>query len=547
MKANLKSIIFVFGILIFVLQGCTHDNLEPIAPPVDNADQLAFDNASAVVGSQLYNDFTLTPGFDAPADASVNIADITGFKDFYRCKQCHAWDQKARFGSYIKRAPKVKRPDVSDVQLTNLKFADIRLLFDKIKNTGGPAVSSTRTSDGTNPSLGGNSHADYGKILTDAQIWDLVKFLKAGAFDVDELYSTNTTGSYPTGTVSFSDIGRDGDAAAGMAFFNSKCATCHGADGKTIDLGGLSVGDFARSKPYEIQHKVVSGQLGSNMGPTAITLQEMKNLLKALIELPPLVDPIDPNLTAFENANVVRGFQLYNDFTLTPGFTGPNDPTVNIADITDFKDFYRCKQCHAWDRKARFASYVNRAPKVTRPDVSDVQLTGASSMDILVLFDKIKNTGGAAVDRTRTSDGTNPALGGNNHPDYGKILTDGQIWDLVKFLKEGGIDTDQLYTVNVTGTYPTGSRTFTDLGKDGDATMGDTFFTSKCATCHGADGTTIALGGSTLGKFLRSNPHEVQHKIISGQLGSSMGPTAATLADLKNLYKAFNNTAKYPN
>ncbi len=286
MKARLKFIISISVVLVFGLQGCTSDNLVPIAPPVENTDQLAFDNASAVVGSQLYNDFTLTPGFDGPADPSVNIADITGFKDFYRCKQCHAWDQKARFGSYINRAPKLNRPDVSNVQLTNLKFADIKLLFDKIKNTGGPAVSSTRTSDGKNPSLGGNSHADYGKILTDEQIWDLVKFLKAGAFDVDELYSTNTTGSYPTGTVSYSDIGRDGDAAAGITFYNNKCATCHGADGKTIDMGGLSMGGFARNKPYELPNKIVSGQLGSNMGPTAITLQEMKNLLKALIEFP---------------------------------------------------------------------------------------------------------------------------------------------------------------------------------------------------------------------------------------------------------------------
>jgi hypothetical protein len=51
-------------------------------------------------------------------------------------------------------------------------------------------------------------------------------------------------------------------------------------------MGGLSMGGFARNKPYELPNKIVSGQLGSNMGPTAITLQEMKNLLKALIEFP---------------------------------------------------------------------------------------------------------------------------------------------------------------------------------------------------------------------------------------------------------------------
>lgn len=533
-----------FVLVVFLLASCTHDEFVPITePPTDN-DMAAFDNADAVTGSMLYNDFTLTPGWDAPKDPSVNASDITGFKDFYRCKQCHAWDLKAQFASYISRVPRVARPDVSNVKLDNLKFANIRELFDAIKNTDGAAVSSARTADGTNPALGGNEHPDYGLILTDAQIWDLVKFLKVGAFDTDKLYGSSVTGSYPTGKISYFDIGRDGVEQAGITFFNSRCASCHGNDGKSIDLGGLSLGDFARQKPYELQHKVVSGQLGSTMGPTPATLEDMKNLLKALAQFPPMVDP---NATAFDNASVVRGFQLYNDFTLTPGWNGPNDPAVNASDITGFKDFYRCKQCHAWDRKARFASYINRAPKVNRPDVSDKVLTGLENEDIVVLFNKIKKTGGAAVDANRTADGTNPALGGNEHPDYGKILSDAQIWDLVKYLKVGALDTDQLYTVNATGTYPTGSRTFTDLGKNGDATMGDTFYTNNCASCHGVDGKTISLGGKSLGDFLRINPHEVQHKIISGQLGSSMGPTTATLNDIKNLYKAFNDTAKYPN
>jgi len=280
MKQTKKFALLFLGLLFIGLQGCTSDKENE---PVINLDQEAFDAANAVNGSRLYNDFTAQEtGFVAPQDASVKLVDITDHKDFYRCKQCHAWDQKARFGSYIDRAPNNGRPDVSAVELTNMQSADIRALFDDIKGTGGGAVDPARTADGTNPALGGNNHPDYGTILSDGQIWDLVKFLKEGAFDTDALYETNIVGTYPTGSASYSDIGRDGKAAAGDAFYASNCASCHGADGTTISFGGRSMGEFAKDKTYELQFKVVSGQLGSSMGATPITLNEMKDLLKAL-------------------------------------------------------------------------------------------------------------------------------------------------------------------------------------------------------------------------------------------------------------------------
>jgi hypothetical protein len=289
MRVTRKVTGLALGLLFFGLQGCTSDRVDE---PEINLDQVAYDAADAVNGSRLYNDFTKSEtGFVAPEDANVKLADITDHKDFYRCKQCHAWDQKANAGSYIGRGPKTGRPDVSSVDLTNMSSEDIRVIFDGIKGTGGGAVDPARTADGTNPALGGNNHPDYGTILSDGQIWDLVKFLKDGAFDTDALYETNIVGTYPTGSVSFSDIGRDGDAAAGNAFFASKCAMCHGADGTGIDIGGRSIGDFAREKTYEVQFKVVSGQLGTPMGTTAITIDEMKDLLKAISDetnYPPL-------------------------------------------------------------------------------------------------------------------------------------------------------------------------------------------------------------------------------------------------------------------
>jgi mono/diheme cytochrome c family protein len=260
---------------------------------------------------------------------------------------------------------------------------------------------------------------------------------------------------------------------------------------------------------------------------------------------------------AYDAADRVNGGRLYDKFwAAETDFESPSDASVSMTDITDFGDFYRCKQCHAWDQKARFASYIDRGPSTTRPDVSAVILTGVKTDAIRTLFEEIKQTGGAAVDPIRTADGTNPALGGNDMPDYGKILTDDQIWDLVKFLREGAFDTDQLYDVNVTGTYPTGSRTFSNVGKDGDAAAGTIFYNANCATCHGTNGRDDGNGaiitinadiGRSMGEFAREKTYEMQHKSVYGNLGSSMGGTNdATLTDIKNMLKALSDPIKYP-
>lgn len=67
---------------------------------------------------------------------------------------------------------------------------------------------------------------NYSQVLTDTQIWDLVKFLKEGAIDVTQLYDYTTSGSYPTGTITYSNIGKDGNATNGKTFFATECAGC---------------------------------------------------------------------------------------------------------------------------------------------------------------------------------------------------------------------------------------------------------------------------------------------------------------------------------
>ena len=87
---------------------------------------------------------------------------------------------------------------------------------------GERAVDASATADGTDGS--GDGHPDFSKILTDGQIWDLVKFLNERAFDVTELYDIQTNGTYPDGDRSFANVGEGGDAAAGVTFYDNNYA-----------------------------------------------------------------------------------------------------------------------------------------------------------------------------------------------------------------------------------------------------------------------------------------------------------------------------------
>ncbi|OGU40520.1 MAG: hypothetical protein A2X61_13590 [Ignavibacteria bacterium GWB2_35_12] len=262
-------------------------------------------------------------------------------------------------------------------------------------------------------------------------------------------------------------------------------------------------------------------------------------------------NPSDPQ--AYTTANGIKGGMLYDKFWSTE--SGYDQTNPNIAKYNASGDFFRCKQCHAWDLLGTNGSYNGRGPKTNRPNVAGNNLrTFAQSSTPQALFDAIKT--GSVTRRDISSDlstydpATNSTIG-DQMPNYSQLLTDAQIWDIVKFLKAEAFDVSQLYDASYTGTYPTGKVTYSNHGKDGDATLGNTFYTTKCAACHGTDGKQVpdldGTAGMTAGKFTRSKPNEVQHKVKFGQLGSIMIATPITLNEMKNLYKALADTVKFPN
>ena len=275
----MKLINWIFAVMLLtatVFTGCKDEEPDP--------NQEAYDNASISKGGIMYDKFwSIEAGFD---QNNTHLTTLDGNSDFFRCKQCHAWDGLGNAGSYINRAAKTTRPNVAGLNLYQLAQTNSATeLFEAMKATTNRRDISYDLSTydpGTN-NTEGDKMPNFNQLLTDDQIWDIVKFMKEGMVDVSQLYDATYTGTYPTGSVSFSNIGKDGNEANGNAYFASTCAACHGADGAYVDLEGMTVGDFTRSKANEVQHKVKYGQLGSIMaGEFDINLSQMKDLYKAL-------------------------------------------------------------------------------------------------------------------------------------------------------------------------------------------------------------------------------------------------------------------------
>jgi Cytochrome c len=216
-------------------------------------------------------------------------------------------------------------------------------------------------------------------------------------------------------------------------------------------------------------------------------------------------------------------------------------------------DFYRCKACHAWDGLGNAASYATRTGqstlKTTRPDVSGVNLRStAASESYQELYDLIARAGARGID---ASD--------NTHPDYSTNLTTGQIWNIVKFMREEWVVPSDLYDIEVKGPamYVDYSQnppvvvsptiTYSNIGAKGDAGPGGDVYDGSCASCHGADGTEIDIEGRSLGQLIREKPNEAWFKVKFGEAGKMDPGLVTSLSALQNLYAALVVVADFPN
>ena len=265
--------------IILALTGCVKD--DPTGPGPGPGDPPGFTSADGINGGQMFDKFWAS---ETGWDFGANADHFSGFADFYRCKQCHGWDQLGNAGAYISRAPKTTRPNVSSVDLKEHAAEHTpQELFDDIMRSSG-----RRNLDADLASYDPATNSTTGD-----QMPNFSEFMTEEVIDTDELYEFTTSGTYPTGSWTPSNIGLDGDAANGNAIYAAEsCAACHGADGTQIMVdGSFSVGSFFRQKSNEAQHKVKFGQLGTLMNPLITDVDDIRDLYKAMADETTYPDP----------------------------------------------------------------------------------------------------------------------------------------------------------------------------------------------------------------------------------------------------------------
>ncbi len=161
----------------------------------------------------------------------------------WRCKECHAWDYRGVDGAYGTGTHRTGFPGVLGTTLDGT--AIFTLLKDPPNNGGGPGVL--------------NGH-DYGMVLLDTEINDLVAFVLSGVIDQSPYIDSVTKEFF-------------GDPLQGETHYTSSgsitCITCHGSDGTSINFGTIDapeyVGTVAVNNPWELMHKIRVGQPGTSM------------------------------------------------------------------------------------------------------------------------------------------------------------------------------------------------------------------------------------------------------------------------------------------
>jgi len=192
------------------------------------------------------------------------------------------------------------------------------------------------------------------------------------------------------------------------------------------------------------------------------------------------VDPSD-----YEGADVVRGGLLYDNWWK---INGESEPSENYARYPDTSSqsgsgTWRCKECHGWDYKGNEGAY---------------EIGSSHYTDIEGLY-QVKNRPMAYI---------YGAIVDHNIPS----LSEPDIWDLTKFLKEGTVDMNKYIVFS-------GAQS---KSATGDADNGRTLYENSggCLKCHGADGNKIAA--VSVGAIANSNPWETLHKIRFGNSGTKM-------------------------
>ncbi len=205
-----------------------------------------------------------------------------------------------------------------------------------------------------------------------------------------------------------------------------------------------------------------------------------------------------------------RGGLLYDKWWVVNGAPTPtgNHPLYPSFGLKSGNTTYRCKECHGWDYIGKDGRYESGSNYTGIKGVLDAVTT----MTEAEIFAIVKNPNGDGTGGT--------TVNGHNFSTYG--LSDGDINDLVAFIKTGGVIDTSPY-INRAGS--PGAYTYSFIGN---AVSGAALYSGgvnpavDCSMCHGSDGRAIAFGSDFVGSLARGNPQETFHKIRFGHAGARM-------------------------
>jgi len=446
--SRIIKLITLFSVVsvMFLVTGCEDDK------KVHYADK-NWDMADIMDGGQLYDKWWKVNGGTEPS-VTWDLYPSTSAKsggDTWRCKECHGWDYIGDEGRYASGSHYTGIEGVSHGE-----DHEASEIFDAIKDEGG-------------------TH-DLSAVLSDDDILNLTKFIKEGLVDMS-LYMTDGVAT--------------GSAANGKTLYTANCASCHGADGNTLDFKSSTAGDqgvmwLSNDNPQETLHKIRWGHPGSAM-PSMIDDKGLSD--DDCGDILAYAQVMDYYVADYSVADIVAGGQLYDKWWKVNGGTEPST-TWALYPSTSKKtlgDTWRCKECHGWDYIGKDGRYSSGS-HYTGFD----GMTAASAKDPMDIFYAIKDEGGTH--------------------DLSAVLSDEDIINLTMFIADGLVDMSLYMTAGVA---------------TGDAASGKTLFDANCASCHGADGNTLDFKSSSDGIqgvywLSNDNPQETLHKIRWGHPASIM-------------------------
>jgi mono/diheme cytochrome c family protein len=196
----------------------------------------------------------------------------------------------------------------------------------------------------------------------------------------------------------------------------------------------------------------------------------------------------------YQRADAVRGGQLFDIWWLVRGVADTTAPTqTNPAYATTRgtrtgSATWRCRECHGVDYRGKDGIYASGTHSTGAPGLLDAAQDKPEEV-FSVVHDGVAGTAMVA---------------------QSAHLSDTDIWDLVKFIREGVVDLTPYIDA-------------TTSKSTGDAAAGKSLYDAECARCHGPDGKALNFRTAAMPEYVgtvaASDPWGLQHRVRFSVVG----------------------------